>query len=86
MVAVFEGGWREVAAGGMPALAVVEGLDVREDGGPGVLTSGPGLPVEELGLKGGEEAFGDGVDAPMVCQAAAIDWAVPVVEPETRNL
>ena len=40
MVVVFELGGREVAEGGMAALAVVEGLDVLEDGGPG-------LPVGE---------------------------------------
>src|SRR5918997_256153 len=61
MVAVFELGWREVAEGGMAALAVVEGLDVVEDGGPGLLAGPPGLSVEQLGLEGGEEALGDGV-------------------------
>src|SRR6185436_43834 len=61
MVAVFEVGWREVAEGGVAASAVVEGLDVLEDGGPGLLAGAPGLAVDQLGLKGGEEALGDGV-------------------------
>src|SRR6188508_2522263 len=61
MVAVFELGRREVAEGGMAALAIVEGLDVLEDGGPGLLAGGPGLAMEQLGLEGGEEALGDGV-------------------------
>ena len=34
MVAEFELGWCEVAEGGMAALAIVEDLDVLEDGGP----------------------------------------------------
>ena len=86
MVAVFEVGWREVAEGGMAALAVVEDLDVLEDGGPGLLPGGPGLAVQQLGLEGGEEALGDGVDAPMVCQAAATGWAASVGVPETTIL
>src|SRR5918996_3910789 len=61
MVAVFELGRRAVAEGGMAALAVVEGLDVLEDGGPGLLPGGPTLAMEQLGLEGGEEALGDGV-------------------------
>src|SRR5688500_8209655 len=61
MVAVFEVGWREVAEGGMAALAVVEDLDVLEDSGSGLLPGGPGLAVQQLGLEGGEEALSDRV-------------------------
>src|SRR5215207_1317006 len=45
----------------MAALAVVEGLDVLEDGGPGLLAGGPGLSVDQFGLEGGEEALGGGI-------------------------
>jgi len=61
MVAPFELGRCEVAKGGMAALAIVEDLDVLEDGGSRVLAGGPGLAMEQLGLEGGEEALGDGV-------------------------
>src|SRR5688500_13056562 len=61
MVAVFEVGWREVAEGGMAALAVVEDLDVLEDSGSGLLPGGPGLAVQQLGVEGGEEALSDRV-------------------------
>ena len=44
----------------MAVLAVVEGLDVFEDGGTGLLPGGSALAVEQLGLEGGEEAVGDG--------------------------
>src|SRR5215212_721413 len=61
MVTELEVGRGEVAEGGMAALAVVEGLDVLEDGRLCLLPGGPGLTVEQLGLEGGEEALGDGV-------------------------
>jgi hypothetical protein len=80
MVAVFEVGWREVAEGGMAALAVVEDLDVLEDSGPGLLPGGPVLAVEQLGLEGGEEALGDGV-VPAGAGAADALAGVPVGQP-----
>src|SRR5215204_7605715 len=61
MVAELELGRCKVAEGGMAALAVVEGLDVLEDGRLCLLPGGPGLAVEQLGLEGGEEALGDGI-------------------------
>src|SRR5829696_3816340 len=61
MIAVFKVGWREVAKGGMATLAVVEALVVLEDGGLGLLSGGPALSVQQLGLEGGEEALSDGV-------------------------
>ena len=44
---------------------VVEGLDVIEDGGPRVLSGRERVAAEQILLEGGEEALGDGVDAPM---------------------
>ena len=45
----------------MPALAVVERLDVLEHGGLELEPVGPGAPVDELLLEGREERLGDGV-------------------------
>ena len=45
----------------MPALAVVERLDVLEHGGLQFEPGGPGAAVDELFLEGGEERLGDGV-------------------------
>ena len=45
----------------MPALAVVERLDVFEGGGLQLEPRGPGAAVDELFLEGGAERFGDGV-------------------------
>ena len=46
MVTVFELGRCKIAEGGMAALAIVEDLDVLEDGGLCLLSGGPGLTVE----------------------------------------
>jgi len=78
MVAVFKLGRREVAEGGVSALAVVEGLDVLEDGGLGLPSGAPGLTMEQLGLEGGEEALGDGVVP--AGAGAANAWASVVLE------
>ena len=52
----------EVAQRGMKALAVVERLDELEDDGPAGLGScGPGAPIDELHLQGGEPSLGHGV-------------------------
>src|SRR4051794_40310205 len=80
MVVAFEVGGREVAEGGMAALAIVEGLDVLEDRGPGLLPGGPALAVEQLGLEGGEEALGDGV-VPAGAGAADALADLPVGQP-----
>ena len=45
----------------MPALAVVERLDVFEHRGLEFEPVGPGAAVDELLLEGGEERLGDGV-------------------------
>jgi hypothetical protein len=40
---------------------VVERLDEGERGVGQLLAGGPGRPVEQFGLQGREEAFGDGI-------------------------
>jgi hypothetical protein len=50
----------------VPALAVVERLDVLEHGRLQLEPVRPGAAVDELLLEGREEGLGDGVDAPMV--------------------
>jgi hypothetical protein len=50
---------------GVPADAVVEGLDVLEDLARELAACRPGATMDELFLERGEEALGDGVDAPM---------------------
>jgi hypothetical protein len=50
---------------GVPAAAVEEDLDISEDLGPEFGLGRPAAAVDELLLEPGEEAFGDGVDAPM---------------------
>ena len=47
--------------GGVPALAVVERLDVFEHGGLQLEARRPGAAVDELFLEGREERLGDGV-------------------------
>lgn len=49
----------------MQSLDVVEALDVVADGGLGGATRAVPLIVDQLGSERGEEALGDGVDAPM---------------------
>lgn len=53
----------------MSSLAVVEALDVLEDGSPELASVRPGLSVNELLLQRGEETLGDGVDAPIVVKS-----------------
>src|SRR3954468_12094878 len=54
-------GGAEVAQCGVPAAGVVEALEVAEDGVGQLLAGGPGMPVEQLGLQGGEEALGQAI-------------------------
>jgi hypothetical protein len=57
-------GWA-LAAVGVPTDRVVEAFDELEHR-PGQLPSiDPVLPVQQLGLQGGEEALGQGVEAPI---------------------
>jgi len=58
---LFVAGWGEHVEGGVPALAVVERLDVFEGGGLQLEPVGPGAAVHELFLQRGEERLGDGV-------------------------
>jgi hypothetical protein len=51
------------------SLAVVERLDVVEDGRGEIASARPGLAVHELLLQSREEALGDGVDAPIVVKS-----------------
>lgn len=64
----FERGGRDVAEGGVPAAGVGERLEVVKDGERGLAAGGEpaaGLLVEQLALQGREDAFGQGVEAPM---------------------
>jgi hypothetical protein len=63
---LFVAGGGEHVEGGVPALAVVERLDVLEHGRLQLEPVRPGAAVDELLLEGREEGLGDGVDAPMV--------------------
>ena len=54
---LFELHGAEVAKGGVKSSAVVEGLDVLEEGGTGRLVVLEGGPVDQLLLEGGEEAL-----------------------------
>src|SRR5579884_1131167 len=56
-----EGGRREVAQGRVPAMGVVEALDVVEDGRSRLGACPEDVPLEQLTLQGGEPRFGDGV-------------------------
>ena len=48
-------------AQGTRDIAVIERLDVLEDGGAELAPGGPRFPMDELLLQRGEEALGDGV-------------------------
>lgn len=52
---------REITERGVPPLAVVESLDVVEDGALQLTARRPGAAADELLLQGGEERLGDGV-------------------------
>jgi hypothetical protein len=54
-----------LSEGAVASFAVVEDFDVVEDLGAEFGLGGPGAAVDQLLLQGREEAFGDGVDAPM---------------------
>ena len=58
---LFVVGWGEHVEGGVPALAVVERLDVLEHRGLQLEPVGPGAAVDELLFEGREERLGDGV-------------------------
>ena len=58
---MFVGDRREHLEGGVPALAVVERLDVFEHGGLELEPRGPAAAVDEFLLEGREERLGDGV-------------------------
>jgi hypothetical protein len=61
------------------ALAIVENLDVLEDGGPQLEAGSPATLVDELGLDSCEEALGYGV-VPTVALAAHADVDTQVGE------
>jgi hypothetical protein len=63
---LFVVGWGEHVQGGVPALTVVERLDVFEHRGLQLEPRGPAAAVDELLLERREERLGDGVDAPML--------------------
>lgn len=48
-------GRAEIAKAGMPALGAVEGLDVVEDGQPGVGPGAPAAAIDELRLETAKE-------------------------------
>jgi hypothetical protein len=58
---LFVGDRGEHLEGGVPALAVVERLDVFEHGRLELEPGGPCAAVDELLLQGREEGLGDGV-------------------------
>src|SRR5829696_8900542 len=68
------------------ALTIVEDLEVFEECGRQLQASRPDLTVQELDMDAAPERLHQGVDAPMVCQAAGTDRAVSVGVPETRIL
>ena len=53
--------WGKVAESRMPALRVVEGLDIREDRQPSFVPGLEGLSPGELSLDASHEALGGGV-------------------------
>src|SRR6476469_9073216 len=53
--------WREIPERGVSASAIEEDLDVLEDLRAQFGLGGPAVAVDELLLKRGEEALGDGV-------------------------
>src|SRR5690242_17664076 len=53
--------WGFVVQGRVQSLAIVENLDVVEEGSPQLHASCPGAAVDEFGLEGREEGLGDGV-------------------------
>jgi hypothetical protein len=54
-------GGAEVVECGVPAAGVLEALEVGEHRVGQVLADGPGVPVEQFGLQGCEEALGQAV-------------------------
>ena len=56
-----EGGGGEVAERGVPAVRVVEALDVVEDGRLRLRAGPEDGPIEQFTFEGGEEALGDGI-------------------------
>jgi hypothetical protein len=57
----FEIGWGKAAEGGVDALAIIERLDVVEDGGAGLAVGGEVAAVDELEFEGAPEALHGGV-------------------------
>ncbi len=74
-------GGAEVAQRGVQPLSVVEHLDEVEHGSAGLGRGGPRVPVDQLGLEGGEEAFGDGVVPGLAGTLGALGDAVSVEQP-----
>src|SRR6185295_16840479 len=68
----FDFQWRLVTQGRVKPLAIVEDLDVLEDGGAQLDTPRPASLVDELGFDGGEEALDDGI-VPAVAFATHAD-------------
>ena len=74
-------GRAEVAQRGVQPLAVVEHLDEVEHRAAHLGSAGPRLPVDQLGLEGGEEALRDGVIPALPGTREALNDAVCVQQP-----
>ena len=70
----------DVAEGGMAPAAVVEGLDVLEDRGPGLAAGDVVGAVNELRFEGREEALGDSA-----VPAVALSRYESIDQPTTRR-
>ncbi len=55
----------------MPSLPIVEHLDPLEAGESRASPRRLALAVDQLRLERPEEALGEGIDAPMLCQATS---------------
>ena len=75
---------RAVAEGGVPALQVVDALDVAEDGEARVVAALETLPLHELGLDRRREALRGGVDAPMAVKRPPSSARSALVRPSRR--
>src|SRR5262245_46773989 len=63
--------------GRMPAPSVVDGFEPLHGRRPCPSPCWPGRPLDQFELVGGEERLGQGVDAPMFCQATCSSRVSP---------
>jgi len=81
---LFKFEWGKISQGGMPPPAIVESLDIFKDRRTETPASWPGVPVKQLCLQRGVEAFSDSVVQGVTNRAHGAEYA-GILQPATKD-